>query len=73
MALKVVDTAMQAFGAEGISQDTPLAQMWAQLRTLRIADVGHFSLSEIGWLILLFVQGPDAVRIGVTVRYLQLA
>ncbi|KAH9938431.1 acyl-CoA dehydrogenase NM domain-like protein [Fomitopsis serialis] len=38
MALKVVDTAMQAFGAEGISQDTPLAQMWAQLRTLRIAD-----------------------------------
>ncbi|TFY65098.1 hypothetical protein EVJ58_g2192 [Rhodofomes roseus] len=38
MALKVVDTAMQAFGAEGVSQDTPLAQMWAQLRTLRIAD-----------------------------------
>ncbi|KZT72631.1 acyl-CoA dehydrogenase NM domain-like protein [Daedalea quercina L-15889] len=38
MALKVVDTAMQAYGAEGISQDTPLAQMWAQLRTLRIAD-----------------------------------
>ena len=39
MALRVVDTAIQAFGAEGISQDTPLAQMFAQLRTLRIADV----------------------------------
>ena len=44
MALKVVDTAMQAFGAEGLSQDTPLAQMFAQLRTLRIADVCPLSL-----------------------------
>ncbi|KAI0728750.1 acyl-CoA dehydrogenase NM domain-like protein [Fomitopsis betulina] len=38
MALRVVDVAIQAFGAEGVSQDTPLAQMFAQLRTLRIAD-----------------------------------
>ncbi|KAG8995917.1 hypothetical protein FRB94_008710 [Tulasnella sp. JGI-2019a] len=38
MALQVVDRAMQSFGAEGISQDTPLAQMWAGLRTLRFAD-----------------------------------
>lgn len=44
MALKVVDIAMQAFGAEGLSQDTPLAQMFAQLRTLRIADVCPLSL-----------------------------
>lgn len=39
MALRVVDRAMQAFGAEGISQDQPLAQMYAGLRTLRYADV----------------------------------
>lgn len=38
MALQVVDRAMQAFGAEGISQDRPLAAMWAGLRTLRYAD-----------------------------------
>jgi len=39
MALTVVDRAMQAFGAEGLSQDTALASRWAGLRTLRIADV----------------------------------
>ena len=37
-ALDVVDKAMQAHGAEGISQDTPLASAWAGLRTLRYAD-----------------------------------
>ena len=38
MALKVTDEAAQLFGAEGISQDTPLARMWTHLRTLRFAD-----------------------------------
>ncbi|KAG6839644.1 hypothetical protein H0H93_005196, partial [Arthromyces matolae] len=38
MALAVVDRAIQSFGAEGVSQDTDLAQRWAGLRTLRIAD-----------------------------------
>ncbi|ELU41552.1 acyl-CoA dehydrogenase [Rhizoctonia solani AG-1 IA] len=38
MALQVVDRAMQVHGAEGISQDTPLAKLWAGLRTLRYAD-----------------------------------
>ncbi|MCU4652833.1 acyl-CoA dehydrogenase family protein [Roseibacterium sp. SDUM158016] len=38
MALKVVDEAMQIYGATGISQDTPLAALWADLRTLRFAD-----------------------------------
>lgn len=37
-ALDVVDRSMQAHGAEGICQDTPLASMWAGLRTLRYAD-----------------------------------
>lgn len=38
VALDVIDRAMQAHGAAGLSQDTPLAEMWAQARTLRIAD-----------------------------------
>ena len=38
VALEVIDRAVQAFGAMGVCQDTPLANMWAQIRTLRIAD-----------------------------------
>jgi acyl-CoA dehydrogenase len=38
MALAVVDRAVQAHGAMGVCQDTPLANMWAHMRTLRIAD-----------------------------------
>ncbi|KAF8322275.1 acyl-CoA dehydrogenase NM domain-like protein [Clavulina sp. PMI_390] len=38
MALSVVDRAIQSYGAEGLSQDTPLAKTWANLRTLRFAD-----------------------------------
>ncbi len=38
MALKITDQAVQMFGAQGISQDTPLARSWANLRTLRLAD-----------------------------------
>ena len=38
MALTVIDRAVQAYGAMGVCQDTPLANMWAQIRTLRIAD-----------------------------------
>ena len=38
VALEVIDRAVQAFGAMGVCQDTPLANMWAQMRTLRIAD-----------------------------------
>jgi acyl-CoA dehydrogenase len=34
----VVDRAIQAHGAAGVSGDTPLAEMWAQLRTLHLAD-----------------------------------
>ena len=37
-ALFVVEKAVQAHGAAGVSGDTPLAEMWAQLRTLRLAD-----------------------------------
>ncbi|KAI1010812.1 hypothetical protein LB505_002034 [Fusarium chuoi] len=37
-ALNVIDRAVQAFGGAGVSQDTPLAYMWAGIRTLRLAD-----------------------------------
>ncbi|KAL4919426.1 hypothetical protein BDW62DRAFT_209661 [Aspergillus aurantiobrunneus] len=37
-ALTVIDRAVQAYGAAGVSQDTPLANLWALIRTLRIAD-----------------------------------
>ncbi|MEH6718525.1 MAG: acyl-CoA dehydrogenase family protein [Aurantimonas endophytica] len=38
MALKVADEAIQMHGAEGISQDQPLARLWTHLRTLRLVD-----------------------------------
>ncbi len=38
MALAVLDRAIQVHGAAGVSDDYPLAAMWAALRTLRIAD-----------------------------------
>ena len=38
VALRVVDRAIQAFGAMGVSPDVPLAAMYAGLRTLRLAD-----------------------------------
>lgn len=38
MALNVIDKAIQVHGGAGVSQDTVLAQMWAGIRTLRIAD-----------------------------------
>jgi len=38
MALTVIDRAVQAFGGAGVCQDTPLANMWANIRTLRLAD-----------------------------------
>ena len=38
VALAVIDRAIQAHGAAGVSQDTFLASAWAMIRTLRIAD-----------------------------------
>ncbi len=37
-ALWVLDKAIQVHGGAGVSDDTPLARMWAHARTLRIAD-----------------------------------
>jgi acyl-CoA dehydrogenase len=38
MALQIVDRAIQVHGAAGVTQFTPLAHMYAGLRTLRLAD-----------------------------------
>jgi acyl-CoA dehydrogenase len=38
IALKIVDRAIQVHGGGGVSDDFPLARMWAGLRTLRLAD-----------------------------------
>ncbi len=38
MALKVIDRAIQVHGAAGVTQFTPLAHLYAGVRTLRIAD-----------------------------------
>jgi acyl-CoA dehydrogenase len=38
MACKVIDDAIQAFGAAGVTVDPGLAAMYAGQRTLRIAD-----------------------------------
>jgi acyl-CoA dehydrogenase len=38
IALKITDEAVQMFGGQGVSQDTPLARSWTHLRTLRLAD-----------------------------------
>jgi acyl-CoA dehydrogenase len=38
MMLDVIDRAIQAYGGAGVSQDTPLAGMYASGRTMRIVD-----------------------------------
>ena len=38
MTERILDKAIQAHGAGGVSQDFPLAALWAHARTLRLAD-----------------------------------
>jgi len=38
MALRIIDDAIQAFGAAGVSSDAGLAKQYASMRTMRIAD-----------------------------------
>ncbi|MEZ5568733.1 MAG: acyl-CoA dehydrogenase family protein [Halioglobus sp.] len=38
ISIRIVDEAIQVFGALGVSQDTPLAGMYMAQRTLRLAD-----------------------------------
>jgi len=57
ISIRIVDEAIQMFGALGISQDTPLAGMYMAQRTLRLADgpdavhrmvVGRHELRQYG-------------------------
>merc|ERR1712070_967920 len=38
MCLKIIDEAIQVHGAHGVSQDSHLSDMYANVRTLRLAD-----------------------------------
>jgi alkylation response protein AidB-like acyl-CoA dehydrogenase len=38
VALKIIDDAIQAFGAAGVSDEAGLAKSYAGIRTLRLAD-----------------------------------
>jgi acyl-CoA dehydrogenase len=38
IALKIIDRAIQVHGGAGVTDDFPLAMMYAHLRTLRLAD-----------------------------------
>ena len=38
MTLSVIDRAIQMFGGAGVSEETPLAKMWAAHRALRLSD-----------------------------------
>jgi acyl-CoA dehydrogenase len=54
VALNVLDRAIQVHGGAGVSDDFPLAAMWAGMRTLRLADgpdevhVGMVARQELG-------------------------
>jgi acyl-CoA dehydrogenase len=38
MMMTVLDRAIQTFGAMGVSDDTPIARMWRDGRSMRLAD-----------------------------------
>jgi len=48
VALKVIDEAVQMFGAQGISQDTPLAQAWTDNRAVNRLTAARFGLNRRG-------------------------
>lgn len=69
MALQVIDWAIQAHGAAGVSEDFPLASLWAHQRTLRLADgpdevhrnaIAKLELGKYGG------EAPGAVSVPVT-------
>ena len=68
MALKVIDWAIQVYGGMGVSDDTPLAMMWAHQRTLRLADgpdeVHRNSLAKLE--LARYRASPGEVHIPVT-------
>lgn len=70
MTERVLDRAIQAFGGGGLSQDQPLAAMFAWARVLRIADgpdevhtraVARHELKRLPRLWFLFFDYPNFV------------
>ena len=48
-AVRIIDRAIQLFGAAGLSEDTPLAELYAAARALRLADgPDEVHLSSLG-------------------------
>ncbi len=51
VSIDVIDKAVQVFGGAGVTEDTPLAEHWANARTLRIVDgPDQVHLRDIGKL-----------------------
>ncbi|KAK2815035.1 hypothetical protein Q7C36_023301 [Tachysurus vachellii] len=64
MACKVVDCAIQVHGGAGVSDDFPLAQMYAYARTLRLADgPDEVHLSSIALMELRDQLGQTAAKL----------
>lgn len=69
VTLKVIDRAMQVHGAEGLCQDTPLAALYAQIRTIRYADgPDEVHIQQIGKQELKRVDGLRARQAGIEKR-----
>ncbi|MBC7987050.1 MAG: acyl-CoA dehydrogenase family protein [Sphingomonadaceae bacterium] len=72
MALRILDDAVQAHGGAGVSDDTPLASLWAGLRTLRLADgpdeVHNRTIArmELGKYADLSEVAPSSAELGVS-------
>ncbi|MCY1559831.1 hypothetical protein D9M68_969060 [compost metagenome] len=67
MHTRVVDRAMQVYGAMGLTPDTPLADMWTAGRALRFADgPDQVHLCSIARLEI----GASAAHRGATAAYL---
>ncbi len=65
MACQVIDMAIQAFGGAGVSDDYPLAWMYASARTLRIADgPDEVHRNQIGKLELAKYNSQEGSRTG---------
>ena len=61
VTLRVLDRAIQAHGGAGVSQDTFLAEAWAHVRTLRLADgPDEVHLETVAKLELRKFQKPPA-------------
>ena len=60
MALQVIDRAIQSFGAEGVSQDTPLAYAWAVFFAFAGAKMVGFGLKTSADMMADGERGPEA-------------